>query len=202
MVRQGWWQTPPLAVEPFHYYRLKFSLKTECQAYWAVAFLDDKGQELAADVYDGIDASPDWQSSTFCFRAHALAKHVRIRFQPNGQPLLVKNILVEQVVAGDVAAWADEVAAGNPLLRYEAPANRCERLPKTMKTLREGGKLRIVMLGDSICNDTSNSLYETLLMRAYPKARIEVVTSVRGGTGCQFYKDPPHVQEYVLRFQP
>ena len=71
-----------------------------------------------------------------------------------------------------------------------------------MKTLQQGGKLRIVMLGDSICNDTSNSLYETLLLRAYPKARIEVVTSVRGGTGCLFYKDPPNVQEHVLRFHP
>ena len=202
VARQGYWQTPALAVEPFGYYRLKFSSRGEKQGYWAAVFLDDNGQELAADVYDGIDASPDWQSSTFCFRAHALAKHVRIRFQPNGQPLLVKNILVEQVAAGDVAAWADEVAAGNPLLRYEAPAKRCERLPQTMKTLQQGGKLRIVMLGDSICNDTSNSLYETLLMRVYPKARIEVVTSVRGGTGCQFYKEAPHVQEYVLRFNP
>ena len=38
-------------------------------------------------------------------------------------------------------------------------------LPKTMKTLQQGGNLRIVILGDSICNDTSNSLYETLLKR-------------------------------------
>jgi hypothetical protein len=201
-VRRGYWQTPLLAAEPFHYYRIRFDSKTSRQAYWAAAFFDEKGQELVADVYDGIDASPNWQYSTFCFRAHALAKQLRIRFQPNGQPLFVRNILVEQVAASDVAAWADEVAAANPLLRYEAPATRCQRLPKTIRTLRQGGKLRIVMLGDSICNDTSNSLYETLLMRACPQANIDVVTSVRSGTGCQFYKDAPHVQEYVLRFSP
>lgn len=164
VVRQGWWQSPPLAVEPFHYYRLKFSSKTECHAFWAVAFLDEKGQELAADLYDGIDVTRDWQSATFCFRAHALAKRVRIRFQPNAKTLFVKDVFLERVNVADVAAWADGVAAANPLLRYEATANRCERLPKTMKTLQQGGKVRIVMLGDSICNDTSNSLYETLLM--------------------------------------
>ena len=202
VVRKGYWQTPPLEVEPFHYYRISFDSKTKSQAYWSVAFLDDKGQELAADVYDSIDASRDWQGSKFCFRAHALTKRVRVRFPSIADALFLRNAIVERVSAADVAAWADDVAAGDPGLRYKAPARRCERLPKTMKTLQQGGKLRIVMLGDSICNDTSNSLYETLLLRAYPKARIEVVTSVRGGTGCLFYKDPPNVQEHVLRFHP
>jgi len=53
-----------------------------------------------------------------------------------------------------------------------------------------------------ICNDTSNSLYETLLKRVYPQAQIEVVVSVRGGAGCQYYKDENRVQDYVLRFKP
>lgn len=67
VVRKGYWQTPPLEVEPFHYYRISFDSKTKSQAYWSVAFLDDKGQELAANVYDSIDASHNWQGSKFCF---------------------------------------------------------------------------------------------------------------------------------------
>ena len=71
-----------------------------------------------------------------------------------------------------------------------------------MATLRDGGRLRVVMLGDSICNDMSNSLFETLLERSFPKTRFEVIASVRGGTGCQYYKEPGRVAEYVLRFEP
>ena len=64
------------------------------------------------------------------------------------------------------------------------------------------GPLRVAMLGDSICNDTSNSLYETLLARIYPKAKLEIVTSVRGGTGCWYYKDEGRVKPYVLDYKP
>jgi hypothetical protein len=71
-----------------------------------------------------------------------------------------------------------------------------------MATLRRGGKLSIVMPGDSICNDTSNSLYETLICRHYPKAKPRVITSVRGGTGCQYYQDENRVEDYVLRYRP
>jgi hypothetical protein len=70
--------------------------------------------------------------------------------------------------------------------------------PARRQRLASGGPLRIVMLGDSICNDTSKSLYETLLARIYPKAKIEIVTSVRGGTGCWYYKDEGRVKPYVL----
>jgi hypothetical protein len=202
VVRSGYWQTPPISVQPFHYYRFDFTAKADKSAYWSATFFDADGNAVVADVYDSIDASADWRPQTFCFRAHANARHVRLRFQPNGQAVWVKAAALEEVDSAAVAAWADSLAARNPPLNYTPPKNRCSRLPKTMKTLREGGKLRIVMLGDSICNDTGNSLYETLLKRAYPKAQIEVVVSVRGSTGCQYYKDEDRVQDYVLRFNP
>ena len=87
-------------------------------------------------------------------------------------------------------------------MRYAPPEGRWRRLAETRRRLADGGTLRIVMLGDSICNDTSNSLFEVLVGRACPKARIEVITSVRGGTGCTYYKDENRVAEYVLRLRP
>lgn len=56
------------------------------------------------------------------------------------------------------------------------------------------------MLGDSIMNDSANSLYETRLEPLCPGVRIEVVASVNGGTGCWFYKKA--VDEWVLRHEP
>ena len=156
----------------------------------------------AADSYDSVYASTRWRQQANCFRSPALAAGIRLRFQATEKPLMVKGASIERTDAESVAAWAEKLYATCPLLHYAPPADRWQRLPQTMKTLQDGGKLRIVMLGDSICNDTSNSLYETLLARAYPQTRIEVVTSVRGGTGCWYYQHENRVEDYVLRFQP
>jgi len=71
-----------------------------------------------------------------------------------------------------------------------------------MEALRSGRPLRVVMLGDSIVNDTSNSAWDVLLERLYPKARIEIIASVRGGTGCQYYRQENRVEQYVVRHKP
>ena len=41
-----------------------------------------------------------------------------------------------------------------------------------LNKLREGGELRMVLLGDSIMGNTSGSSFELLLMRDYPKCKI------------------------------
>jgi hypothetical protein len=71
-----------------------------------------------------------------------------------------------------------------------------------MERLRSGPSLSIVMLGDSIVNDTSSSRWELMLGRLYPRCTVKKVTSVRGSTGCWWYKEPGRVQEWVLAHQP
>ncbi len=87
-------------------------------------------------------------------------------------------------------------------LAWTPPPDRWRNLDRTIETLKRGGTLRVVMLGDSIVNDTSRSAWEKLVERLYPGARIEKVTSVRGGTGCWYYKDPVQLEEYVLKHKP
>ncbi|MBN1417545.1 MAG: C69 family dipeptidase [Planctomycetes bacterium] len=87
-------------------------------------------------------------------------------------------------------------------VRYTPPSDRWVLLPRTRKRLAEGGTLRIVMLGDSIINDTSRSSWTLLLDRAYPSCRVEAVTSVRGSTGCWWYKETGRVEKYVLDHEP
>jgi lysophospholipase L1-like esterase len=58
------------------------------------------------------------------------------------------------------------------------------------------------MLGDSIINDTSRSSWELLVERDNPKVHIVKITSVRGSTGCQWYKAPGRVQRFVLDLAP
>ncbi|UCD58747.1 MAG: hypothetical protein JSV16_06470, partial [Candidatus Hydrogenedentota bacterium] len=89
-----------------------------------------------------------------------------------------------------------------PPVRYTPPADRLNRLPKTRQRLSEGDTLRVVMLGDSIVNDTSRSCWNLLLEREYPNCKIEKITSVRGSTGCWWYKEPGRVQKFVLVHNP
>ena len=96
----------------------------------------------------------------------------------------------------------EAVYAAMEPVRYVPPADRWIHLARTRTRLREGGELRIVMLGDSIVNDTSSSRYELLLERMYPKCRIVKITSVRGSTGCWWYKEENRVEEWVLRHRP
>jgi hypothetical protein len=90
-----------------------------------------------------------------------------------------------------------------PAVKYTPPADRWSRLPRTAATLKKGeGALNIVMLGDSIVNDTSRSRWDDLVQEAYPKVRITRVTVVRGGTGCWWYREPGRIEKYVLPHRP
>ncbi|MFM8635177.1 MAG: family 16 glycoside hydrolase [Planctomycetia bacterium] len=204
-IRTPW--SPPVPVEPFAYYRVRLLASGSSGGHCSALFLDADGKELVADVYDLIDPSPSWRPYVLCFRAHADAKQARIRLQrdlrnPQAPPLEIKDVRIEKIDAAEAAAWSAGLAGACPIVRFDPPAGRGAAMKKSLAKLAAGGRLRIVMLGDSICNDTSNSLYETQLAARYPKAAIEVVTSVRGGTGCWYYKDDNRVEPYVLAYRP
>ena len=202
VIRKGQWEAPSVPVEPFGYYRIRCQTKVAETCFVSVTFFNKEDKPHAADVYDLLDASADWHSYESCVRGRVDSIRMRLRFHVAGSPLSVDDIQVEEISSSDVADWADELASRNPVMRYRPPRNRCSLLPNTMKRLRDGGRLRVVILGDSICNDTSNSTFEALLQRVYPQAHVEVVTSVRGSTGCSYYRDQGRVEQYVLRFKP
>jgi len=97
----------------------------------------------------------------------------------------------------------EKAYAEMPPVRYTPPADRWANLPRAAAILGKGeGEMRVVMLGDSIVNDTSRSRWEDLLAKRYPKLKIVKVTCVRGSTGCWWYKEPGRVQRYVLDHRP
>jgi len=87
-------------------------------------------------------------------------------------------------------------------ITYVPPKSRWSLIPKTMKRLREGGTVRMVMLGDSIVNNIQSSSFNLLVERAYPGSKIEKIVSVRGSTGCWYYQEPEHLKSYVLKHKP
>ncbi|MDX9980239.1 MAG: SGNH/GDSL hydrolase family protein [Lentisphaeria bacterium] len=141
----------------------------------------------------------------------ATVHELRLRLAPEGdraEARLAFFLVNGKVVFDDPRAGMtplerlDAIYATMDPVTFQPAADRWRHLPKTMARLADGPELTIVMLGDSIVNDTAHSEYQHLLMRRYPKCQIKVVRSVRGSTGCWWYKDENRVQSYVLDHQP
>jgi len=199
----GYWESPAFAVNPFEYYKLEFRSKADDLSYWAAFFYRENCEILTADHYSSMDGSSDWIQNSYCFHGKADASMAKVRFQPqNKKNLYIDDVTVTAVTRADVCKWSDALYATIPKVKFRQAPDCWKYLPRTMDALRNGKKLRIVMLGDSIINDTSNSQFAPLVERMYPNSRLEVVASVRGGTGCWYYKDQFRIKEYVLDYKP
>lgn len=94
------------------------------------------------------------------------------------------------------------IRAEMPSGRLVVPPTDWSRLAKTRRILSTGGDLRILAMGDSIINDTMRSGWVADLREAYPKAEIRATVYVRGGGGCQHYKEEGRVAKVVLPRKP
>ena len=97
---------------------------------------------------------------------------------------------------------ARRIYGGMKRVEFIPPPGRWESLPRTRRLLKEGGEVRIVMLGDSIVNDTARSSWDLLLTGDYPRAKVHRVASLRGSTGCWWFKEPSRVKRFVFDQKP
>ena len=88
------------------------------------------------------------------------------------------------------------------LSSFTPSANDWQHLPHTRKILTEGGDLHLMAVGDSIVNDTMRSGWVAKLQEAYPKAKITATVYVRGGGGCQHYREEGRVQKVIVPAKP
>jgi len=196
------WFGPKLPVTPFSYYKLAFKSQGESKGYWATFFYTESGTFITADVYGSVYRSDRWRSNVTMVRAREHASSVTPNFQGRKGLIKIDDVQIASVSSQSVLKWADQLYQKLPPLEYKPEPNRWRHIPKTIKRLKTGAPMRIVMLGDSIINDTSNSNYEVLVRRMYPKANFVVITSVRGGTGCGFYQKKEHFKGYVIDRKP
>lgn len=85
---------------------------------------------------------------------------------------------------------------------FTPPENDWKHLSRTRRILTEGGDLHILGLGDSIVNDTMRSGWIACLREAYPKATITGTVYVRGGGGCQHYREEGRIEKHVVPLKP
>ncbi len=75
-------------------------------------------------------------------------------------------------------------------------------LERTRNLLTEGGDIHLLAMGDSIVNDSVRSGWDGLLQRAYPRARIKGTAYIRGGGGCQHFREEQRVARNVIPRKP
>lgn len=85
---------------------------------------------------------------------------------------------------------------------FTAPSPDWTHLRRTARSLTEGGEFRLLALGDSIVNDTMRSGWVAKLQEAYPKAAIKATVYVRGGGGCQHYRENNRIARNVVPRKP
>lgn len=85
---------------------------------------------------------------------------------------------------------------------FTPPERDWTHLRRTRKILTEGGDLHVMAVGDSIVNDTMRSGWLAELAAAYPKARIRGTVYVRGGGGCQHYREQDRVRAHMVPRRP
>ena len=147
----------------------------------------------------GCDETPDDEAPE---NRHSIV----IRTLGNGVAR-IGGILVNGTVADPYAGLnplqkIDAIYAKMKPIDYTPDPARFKCLPNTMKRLHDGGSLRMVLLGDSIIGNTLASQFELLLMRDYPRCKIEKIGSIRSSTGCNWYRCENRIQEYVLDKKP
>ncbi len=96
----------------------------------------------------------------------------------------------------------NRIQAEMPKGEFTPPKNDWTNLSKTKRILTEGGDLHVLGLGDSIVNDTMRSAWLTKLQEAYPMAKIRGTVYVRGGGGCQHYREEGRIAKNVVPQKP
>ncbi|MCH5376497.1 MAG: SGNH/GDSL hydrolase family protein [Planctomycetes bacterium] len=94
------------------------------------------------------------------------------------------------------------IQAAMPKGEFTPPKPDWTHLERTRRILTEGGPLRVLGLGDSIVNDTMRSGWLAKLAEAYPKADIRGTVYVRGGGGCQHYREEGRIASHVVPLRP
>ncbi len=196
----GLWQTPLQPVRPLAYYRLRFQAQAVAGGCYAVCFYDARGKVLTSDEYSTFEASATWTRRSVFTQAREDASAMRVFFIANTGEIRIEALEIVEAGAEEVLAWSDRLYATLPPVRVEAAPGQFRHLAAPIRKLQRGGKLRVLVLGDSIANDMGNSQFHLLIQRLYPGSELILLRSIRAATGCTYYRR--HVRRYVTAKAP
>ena len=181
------------------FYRIRFDARAPERSYWGVDFFDAAGKPLP-DYY-GVIHPGERRGYEFIIYAMGKVDSMRVFFQSN-RGIEAWNLSVEPATPEEAARWCDELYRTLPPIDFQAPADSFRKLPRTAEALRSGRPWRVVFLGDSIMQDAFHSQFESLVRREFPESNLDFIISMRGSTGCWYYRDPEQFRSYVAAMKP
>lgn len=182
------------------FYRLTFSAKCPVDGYWWVDFFDVEGNQLP-DVNSRLYASDDWTPYDVMVPARPDAAFAQIAFVTK-KGAQAKDVSMRQASVAAAAKWCNDLAATLSKLDTPETKGAWDGLQKARAKILSGVPVTIVLLGDSIMNDTWCGNAVALIQDALPKADLRCYLSVRGSTGCWYYHEKDHFAEYVGKYKP
>lgn len=182
--------------------RLRFQAQVPEAGYWWLEFRDANGAWLP-DCNSALYPEPErWRSYDEVIMLPAGTRMLQLRFVARA-PLAVRDLSLSRCSLAETATWCDDIYARLPPLPPEPAGPEVRRgLARTAAALRSGTPWRIVLLGDSIVNDSFTSAFAALVQRRFPVAALNWTVSVKGSTGCPFYGKDENYRNYVSRHRP
>jgi|TARA_B110000438_G_scaffold302658_2_gene361064 hypothetical protein len=193
------WQSPPLPLPSGEYFRVDFQYRGSATAWIASRAFNsnlnwgrypsshaDQGQLLENDT-ESWPANNSWADGVFVSRTSKDALSTAIELSGQGSDF--DNVVVTTVSDGDALAWADQVFAQMPSLSYTPPAGRHQYLNSTLSLLQNGSPVKAIFVGDSLMQDSANSMIDVLLERRFPGTRVEIQAATGQGTGINKWDD-------------
>ena len=182
------------------WYQLNFSAKSDVDGYWWVDSFDKDGNMLP-DVNSRLYASKDWQGYDVVVPVRPEAVSAQVAFVSK-KGAFVKDVTMRRLSVEDTVAWCYKFYVTLPRLNYAPPKDSWAKLPNAKTAIRVAKDFRIVFLGDSIMNDSWCGNFGALVQKDFPDTALKMYLSVRGSTGCWYYHEKEHFDEYVAKYRP
>jgi hypothetical protein len=193
------WQSPPVPVVPLNYLKIEVTTRGPGRPFvCGFGFNPDAdwgrfphelatAGELVADDWTAWEADQNGGGPirrTYFTRARVNATSGAVRLMGHGVEF--SDLRVSQATPDEVREWADGIYQSEMApLEWTPDPTIGSICPNSRALLAAGGRFRMVLLGDSIMNDTGNSALDVLLERAFPQCEVDVITAVGGGTGAR-----------------
>lgn len=172
--------------------------ETWCGYIWVDVY--DKDGIMLSDMNTLLSPSDGWKRYEAMFTLREDAAYCQLSLCSNVKGARFKDIRFERIDDREAAEWWDRLNETLPPLTVKPERGAFRFLPRTKEKLLKGEPLRIVMLGDSMMNDTYLGGFPALMRRSFPGT--QCIISVRSSTGCTYYSVPEHFEAYVKAFKP
>lgn len=193
------WESDFFSFEENQYYKINLTVQSSIKGMFGVIFYNENLKKLNHDFFSSFSNSDHFSTITSFFSPKNGAKKGRLVFLSTDS-LKIKEISIEKTCWKDVLCWLEHLQ--NNVIKVRPFICKKRFIQRTIDSFKNGKRVKVVLLGDSIINDTSNSFFEVLLRKIYPAIQIEIIPSVRDSTGCPYYEKENRVKQYVIDYEP